>query len=167
MTATASYGTKVKDIPVSSTTVYYNSSKVTIVPGTWKFDGDGMDEIPEVGNTKVYRAAFTPTSGGENYRECFTYIKPSISQTAGSVTDPAAKTDLVYNGEEQALLETLPASSTGTVQYSLDGTDYTETPPMGKKAETYTVSYKVVGDKNHLNVEAQRISVKIESWPSP
>ena len=162
MTATASYGTKVKDIPVSSTTVYYNSSKVTIVPGTWKFDGDGMDEIPEVGNTKVYRAAFTPTSGGENYRECFTYIKPSISQTAGSVTDPAAKTDLVYNGEEQALLETLPASSTGTVQYSLDGTDYTETPPMGKKAETYTVSYKVVGDKNHLNVEAQRISVKIE-----
>ncbi len=162
MTATASYGTKVKDIPVSSTTVYYNSIKVTIVPGTWKFDGDGMDEIPEVGNTKVYRAAFTPTSGGENYRECFTYIKPSISQTAGSVTDPAAKTDLVYNGEEQALLETLPASSTGTVQYSLDGTDYTETPPMGKKAETYTVSYKVVGDKNHLNVEAQRISVKIE-----
>lgn len=162
MTATASYGTKVKDIPVSSTTVYYNSSKVTIVPGTWKFDGDGMDEIPEVGNTKVYRAVFTPTSGGENYRECFTYIRPSISQAAGSVTAPAVKTGLVYNGEEQALLETLPASSTGTVWYSQDGTNYTETPPMGKKAETYTVFYKVVGDKNHLNVEAQRISVKIE-----
>ena len=162
MTATASYGTKVKDIPASSTTVYYNSSKVTIVPGTWKFDGDGMDEIPEVGNTKVYRAVFTPTSGGENYRECFTYIRPSISQAAGSVTAPAVKTGLVYNGEEQALLETLPASSTGTVWYSQDGTNYTETPPMGKKAETYTVFYKVVGDKNHLNVETQRISVKIE-----
>ena len=162
MTATASYGTKVKEIPVSSTTVYYNSSKVTIVPGTWKFDGDGMDEIPEVGNTKVYRAVFTPTSGGENYRECFTYIRPSISQAAGSVTAPAVKTGLVYNGEEQALLETLPASSTGTVWYSQDGTNYTETPPMGKKAETYTVFYKVVGDKNHLNVETQRISVKIE-----
>ena len=78
MTATASYGTKVKDIPVSSTTVYYNSSKVTIVPGTWKFDGDGMDEIPEVGNTKVYRAVFTPTSGGENYRECFTRMRPLV-----------------------------------------------------------------------------------------
>ena len=162
MTATASYGTKVKDIPVSSTTVYYNSSKVTIVPGTWKFDGDGMDEIPEVGNTKVYRAAFTPTSGGENYRECFTYIKPSISQTAGSVTDPAAKTDLVYNGEEQALLETLPASSTGTVWYSQDGTNYTKTPPMGQEAGTYTVFYKVLGDKNHLDVAAQSIHVEIE-----
>ena len=156
MTATASYGTKVKDIPVSSTTVYYNSSKVTIVPGTWKFDGDGMDEIPEVGNTKVYRAVFTPTSGGENYRECFTYIRPSISQAAGAVTD------LVYNGEEQALLGTLPTSSTGTVQYSLDGTNYTETPPTGKEAGTYTVSYKVVGDKNHLDVETQSIAVKIE-----
>ena len=162
MTATASYGTKVKDIPVSSTTVYYNSSKVTIVPGTWKFDGDGMDEIPEVGNTKVYRAVFTPTSGGENYRECFTYIRPSISQAAGAVTDPAAKTDLVYNGEEQALLGTLPTSSTGTVQYSLDGTNYTETPPTGKEAGTYTVSYKVVGDKNHLDVAAQSIHVEIE-----
>mgnify|MGYP001525955141 CR=1 FL=1 len=162
MTATASYGTKVKDIPVSSTTVYYNSSKVTKVPGTWKFDGDGMDDIPEVGNTKKYKAVFTPTSGSENYRECFTYIRPSISQAAGAVTDPAAKTDLVYNGEEQALLGTLPTSSTGTVQYSLDGTNYTETPPTGKEAGTYTVSYKVVGDKNHLDVAAQSIAVKIE-----
>ena len=162
MTATASYGTKVKDIPVSSAKVYYNSGKLIEVPGTWKFDGDGMDEIPEVGNTKVYRAVFTPTSGGENYRECFTYIRPSISQAAGAVTDPAAKTDLVYNGEEQALLGTLPTSSTGTVQYSLDGTNYTETPPTGKEAGTYTVSYKVVGDKNHLDVETQSIAVKIE-----
>ena len=162
MTATASYGTKVKEIPVSSTTVYYNSSKVTIVPGTWKFDGDGMDEIPEVGNTKVYRAVFTPTSGGENYRECFTYIRPSISQAAGAVTDPAAKTDLVYNGEEQALLGTLPTSSTGTVWYSQDGTNYTKTPPMGQEAGTYTVFYKVLGDKNHLDVAAQSIHVEIE-----
>ena len=162
MTATASYGTRVKDIPVSSAKVYYDGAKVTIVSGTWKFDGDGMDEIPEVGNTKEYKAVFTPTSVSENYRECFTYIKPSISQAAGSVTDPVAKTNLVYNGEEQALLGTLPASSTGTVQYSLDGTNYTETPPMGKEAGTYTVSYKVVGDKNHLDVAAQSIIVKIE-----
>ena len=162
MTATASYGTKVKDIPVSSAKVYYNSGKLIEVPGTWKFDGDGMDDIPEVGNTKAYKAVFTPMSGSENYRECFTYIKPSITRAAGSVTAPAVKTGLVYNGEEQALLETLPASSTGTVQYSLDGTDYTETPPMGKKAETYTVFYKVVGDKNHLDVEVQSIDVKIE-----
>ena len=121
-----------------------------------------MDEIPEVGNTEAYKAVFTPTSGSENYRECFTYITPSITRATGSVTDPAVKTGLVYNGEEQALLETLPTSSTGTVQYSLDGMDYTETPPMGKKAETYTVFYKVVGDKNHLDVEAQSIAVKIE-----
>ena len=162
MTATASYGTRVKDIPVSSAKVYYNSGKVTIVSGTWKFDGDGMDDIPEVGNTKEYKAVFTPTSGSENYRECFTYITPSISQAAGSVTAPAVKTGLVYNGKEQALLGTLPASSTGTVQYSLDGTNYTGTPPTGKEAGTYTVSYKVVGDKNHLDVAAQSIQVKIE-----
>ena len=162
MTATASYGTRVKDIPVSSAKVYYNGANVTIVSGTWKFDGDGMDDIPEVGNTKAYKAVFTPMSGSENYRECFTYIKPSISQAAGSVTAPVAKTNLVYNGEEQALLGTLPASSTGTVQYSLDGTNYTETPPTGKEAGTYTVSYKVVGDKNHLDVAAQSIIVKIE-----
>ena len=165
-TATASYGTKVKEIPVSvsSAEVFYYGSgnKPVIVPGTWKFDGDGMDDIPEVGNTKEYKAVFTPTSGSENYRECSTYITPSITQAAGSVTAPAVKTDLVYNGEEQALLETLPISSTGTVQYSLDNKDYTETPPMGKEAKTYTVFYKVVGDKNHLGVAAQSITVKIE-----
>ena len=164
MTATASYGTKVKDIPVSSAEVYYfdSGNNVTIVPGTWKFDGDGMDEIPEVGNTKEYKAVFAPTSVSENYRECFTYIKPSITRAAGSVTDPAVKTGLVYNGEEQALLETPSTSGTGTVLYSQDGTNYTETPPMGREAKTYTVFYMVMGDKNHLNVAAQRISVKIE-----
>ena len=164
MTATASYGTKVKEIPVSSAEVYYYDSghNVMIVPGTWKFDGDGMDEIPEVGNTKAYKAVFTPTSGSENYCECSANIKPSITQAAGSVTAPAAKTGLVYNGEEQALLETLPTSSTGTVLYSQDGTNYTATPPMGREAKTYTVFYMVMGDKNHQNVAAQRISVKIE-----
>ncbi len=162
MTATASYGLQVKEIPVSSATVYYDSGKVTKVPGTWKFDGDGMDDIPEVGNTKKYKAVFTPTSGSENYRECFTYITPSISRADGSVTAPAAKTGLVYNGEEQALLETLPTSSTGTVWYSQDGTNYTKTPPMGQEAGTYTVFYKVLGDKNHLDVAAQSIHVEIE-----
>lgn len=164
MTATASYGTKVKEIPVSPAEVYYYDSghNVMIVPGTWKFDGDDMDEIPEVGNTKAYKAVFTPTSGSENYRECSTNITPSITQAAGSVTAPAAKTGLVYNGEEQALLETLPTSSTGTVLYSQDGTNYTATPPMGREAKTYTVFYKVVGDKNHLDVAVQSIDVKIE-----
>ena len=164
MTATASYGTKVKDIPVSSdaTVCYDDPDGVTTVSGTWKFDGDGMDDIPEVGNTKAYKAVFKPDYGSENFRECSTSITPSISQAAGSVTDPAAKADLVYNGEEQALLGSLPTSSTGTVQYSLDGTNYTETPPTGKEAGTYTVWYKVVGDKNHLDVEAKSIPVEIK-----
>ena len=163
MTATASYGTKVKDIPVSSAMVCFdNKDGVAEVPGTWKFDGEGMDDIPEVGNTKAYKAIFTPSSGSENIRECFTYITPSISRAAGSVTDPVAKANLVYNGEKQALLGSLPTSSTGTVQYSLDGTNYTETPPTGKEAGTYTVWYKVVGDKNHLDVEAKSIPVEIK-----
>ena len=163
MTATASYGTKVKDIPVSSAMVCFdNKDGVAEVPGTWKFDGEGMDDIPEVGNTKAYKAIFTPSSGSENIRECFTYITPSISRAAGSVTDPVAKANLVYNGEKQALLETPLTSSTGTVQYSLDGTNYTETPPAGKEAGTYTVFYKVVGDKNHQDVAAQSIQVEIK-----
>ena len=163
MTATAYYGTKVKDIPVSSAMVCFdNKGGVAYVSGTWRFDGEGMDDIPEVGNTKEYKAIFTPTSGSENYRKCFINITPSISRAAGSVTDPTAKTGLVYNGKEQALLGTLPTSSTGTVQYSLDGTNYTETPPTGKEAGTYTVYYKVVGDKNHLDVAAQSIQVEIE-----
>ena len=47
------------------------------------------------------------------------------------------------------------------MQYSLNDVDYSETIPIGKDAGTYTVYYKVVGDKNHNDTIAKSVEVTI------
>ncbi|MFR5844459.1 MAG: copper resistance protein CopC [Oscillospiraceae bacterium] len=83
------------------------------------------------------------------------------------MTAPAAKTDLVYrNGEAQALI-TAGSSTTGTIQYKLNNGEYSTALPEATNAGTYTVSYKVVGDENHEDVDEASFSVTIGRQPSP
>ena len=84
----------------------------------------------------------------------------SITKADGSVTAPAAKTDLVYNGEAQALI-TAGSSTTGTIQCKLNNGEYSTALPEATNAGTYTVSYKVVGDENHEDVDEASFSVTI------
>ena len=84
----------------------------------------------------------------------------SITKADGSVTAPAAKTDLVYNGEAQALI-TAGSSATGTIQYKLNNGEYSTALPEATNAGTYTVSYKVVGGENHEDVDEASFSVTI------
>ena len=84
----------------------------------------------------------------------------SITKADGSVTAPAAKTDLVYNSEAQALI-TAGSSTTGTIQYKLNNGEYSTALPEATNAGTYTVSYKVVGDENHEDVDEASFSVTI------
>ena len=84
----------------------------------------------------------------------------SITKADGSVTAPAAKTDLVYNGEAQALI-TAGSSTTGTIQYKLNNGEYSTALPEATNSGTYTVSYKVVGDENHEDVDEASFSVTI------
>lgn len=84
----------------------------------------------------------------------------SITKADGSVTAPAAKTDLVYNGKAQALI-TAGSSTTGTIQYKLNNGEYSTALPEATNAGTYTVSYKVVGDENHEDVDEASFSVTI------
>lgn len=73
------------------------------------------------------------------------------NKTPASVTTaPTAKTNLKYNGNDQALVNEGVADG-GTMQYSLNGTDWTNTVPKGKNAGDYTVYYKVVGDSGHTD----------------
>ena len=67
-------------------------------------------------------------------------------------TKPAANTALTYTGEPQALV-TAGEATGGTVQYSLDGTTWSETLPTGTDAGDYSVYAKVAGDASHLDSE--------------
>lgn len=78
-----------------------------------------------------------------------------VNKTPASVTAvPAAKTDLFYNGTDQALV-TAGTASGGTMQYSLDGTTWSTAVPTGKNVGAYTVQYKVVGDATHTDTAPQ------------
>ena len=74
-----------------------------------------------------------------------------VTTPAASVAAaPTAKTDLKYNGNDQALVSEGTANG-GTMQYSLNGTTWSTAIPKGKDAKTYTVYYKVKGDSDHTD----------------
>ena len=101
----------------------------------------------------------TQWSDGATDDKTFKFI---INKANGSVTaPPAAVNNLVYNGSEQSLV-TAGSSDTGTMKYSIDGTDYSTTVPKGKEAKIYTVYYKVEGDSNHKDTAAASINVEVK-----
>ena len=74
-----------------------------------------------------------------------------VATPAASVTAaPTAKTDLKYNGNDQALVSKGTANG-GTMQYSLNNSTWSNEIPKGKDAKTYTVYYKVKGDSDHID----------------
>lgn len=90
-------------------------------------------------------------------------VTVKIKKANSSVDAPAAISGLVYNGREQYLI-TSAVSMDGTVYYSLDGDNYTESLPKGTNAQEYTVYYKVVGDVNHNDMEPKTVTAKIAPW---
>lgn len=81
---------------------------------------------------------------------------------AASVTSPpTAKPDLKYTGEEQYLLSSVATANGGTVQYSLDNSNWSTAIPKGTDAKTYTVYYKAVGDSTHSDSAVASISATI------
>jgi len=70
-----------------------------------------------------------------------------LAANAG-VTPPTAKTNLVYNGKAQQLIIAGSVEG-GTMDYSLDRTNYSTEIPTGVDAKEYKVYYRVKGDNNH------------------
>lgn len=86
------------------------------------------------GNTLTFMATFPATA----------------DKDPASLADaPTGATGLTYNGTEQALLATNGTATNGTMQYSLNGTNWSTAVPKGKDAKTYTVYYMVKGDADH------------------
>lgn len=113
------------------------------------------------GNTGTNAGNYTLTiTGTGNYNGTVTK-QWSIAKAASEVTTaPNGKTGLVYNGAAQTLVT--PGTATGgTMVYSLDGQDYDDAVPTATNAGTYTVWYKVEGDKNHSDTEPVKIDVSI------
>ena len=84
----------------------------------------------------------------------------TIEKATPVLTEPTSKQGLVYTGSAQALVNAGEVTG-GTLLYSLDNIIYDEAVPTGIKAKDYTVYFKVLGDDNHSDIQAQTILTSI------
>ncbi len=83
-----------------------------------------------------------------------------ITRKAPTFTAPAEIPNLQYNGEAQELV-TAGICHEGTVEYSVNGGNYSSAIPVGTAVGTYTIDYKVLGDANHSDTAPVRLTVEI------
>ena len=89
-------------------------------------------------------------------------ILVTVNKAAGSFdTLPTPIEGLIYNGELQTVVNP-GSSSTGTIYYKVDDGEWSTNVPQLKDAGTYTIYYKLVGDRNHTDVGEQSFTVTIE-----
>jgi len=154
------------DISIGSTEFVYDGSeqKPTVEV---KYNGEvlveGTDYVLTYENDTEAGTATVTATGIGNYSgtqtKTYTIAKADISLET-EVTAPTAVEGLVYNGQPQTLIAEGTAKG-GEMVYSAGGTTYGTTLPAMTNAGEYTVYYKVNGDKNHNDVDAQKLTVTI------
>ncbi|MBR4051247.1 MAG: leucine-rich repeat protein [Clostridia bacterium] len=151
-------------ITLDSTEFTYNGSEIkptVIVTVGGKTLTEGKDYTLTFANNVNAGTATVTVKGAGDYSgeatKVFTIVKADNTVTAA----PTPNT-LTYNGEAHNLISAGEASF-GTMVYSLDGTEYSETIPQGTDAGNYTVYYKVIGDSNHNDTEPATVTVTINA----
>ena len=159
-------------------TVYGQSVSITATPTLLNSSSEVsykwyQDDTEIVGASEsVYNTAVGLDAGSYTFRcevICDGYITSKsvdlkVNKADCQITPPAAVENLVYTGKEQALI-TAGKADGGTMQYSLNGTDWQDTVPVGTNAGTYTVQYQVIGDSNHNDSAPASVSVTIARQP--
>ena len=105
--------------------------------------------------TAIISAAF---AGNDIYEAATVSYTLTVAKAVPTVTAPKAIAKLVANGSAQALV-TAGSTTGGEMQYSLDGSAWSTAIPTGTDAGTYTVHYKVVGNKNYKDVDEKKLTV--------
>ena len=120
------------------------------------------DNVPEVTNAGTYQV-YWQVAGDGNHS---TYtpqspIEVTIAKANPTYNAPTIVNNLTYTGSEQSLV-TAGSTNHGYILFSFNSTSGFGTGvPTKSDAGTYTVYWKVVGDANHNNVDAQSLSVTI------
>ena len=151
-------------ITLDATEFTYNGSEIkptVIVTVGGKTLTEGKDYTLTFANNVNAGPATVTVKGASDYTgeatKEFTIVKADNSVTAA----PTPNTP-TYNGEAHNLISAGEASF-GTMVYSLDGSEYSETIPQGTDAGDYTVYYKVIGDSNHNDTEPATVIVTINA----
>ena len=145
-------------VPTGLTATYGDTLADVALPEGFRWT-DSSESVGAVG-TKNTTVIYTPADTA-NYNTV-TNIAVSVAVKAAAATVTAAPTpnDLTYTGEAQELI-TAGEAEGGTMQYQLNGGEWSDKIPTAKDEGTYTVSWKVVGDANHADTEVKSITVTI------
>ena len=155
-TATATYGQTLADVTLTNPTGN--------TEGTWAWVDATTTSVGTVGE-HTFKANFTPTDS-TNYNSVSNVdVTVTVAKANSVVTAAPTAKNLKYNGSAQELV-TAGTVEGGTMQYALGTKDaateeYTESIPTATNAGTYYVWYKVVGDDNLNNSEAEKVTVTI------
>ena len=170
-TAAATVACSISEKEVSTPTI-------ELTPSSFTYSGsactptvvvkDGSHVIPSSeytvtfsNNTNAGTATVTiadNTGGNYNITGSTTF---NIAKADPTYTAPTAKTGLVYDNTDKALLNAASNVAGGTVKYSSDGTSWSTSIPTGKNAGSYSPQWKIEGDSNHNGKAAAAISVSI------
>ena len=149
------YGTKLGSITLSGT--LRDEGNNVDVPGT--FSWSEPDAVLDAGS---HQAEWTFTPNNEDtYLETSGTVQVTVNKADAACTAPTAN-DLTYDGTAQALVAA-GSTADGEMQYSLaENGAYSTAIPTGTDAGTYTVWYKVIGDRNHNDSAARSVTVELK-----
>ena len=140
------YGTKLNDINL-----------VGVGDGTWTFKDD-PNTLLDAGTYQI-EVIFTPHN-----TKCYNVITKTVTINVDVLETkylaPLEVQNLVYNNTYQALIT--PGNVVdGTMLYKVDDSTWSKEIPSAKDAGTYTVYYKIEGNKNYQDIEEQSFEVTI------
>ena len=125
-----------------------------------KSDSEYTENVPtaiEAGNYTVYYKVI----GNESYNEVAPQtVTVKIQKANPQVEAPTAKENLIYNSEQQELLN-IGTTTGGTFEYSLDNKDYSPEVSKSINAGEYTVYYRIAGGNNYNDVAPETVKVTI------
>ena len=120
------------------------------------------NQVKPVGDAEqAYEYTLQPNAAG-TANEYYEYVVAAsanvniVKNTTGALSAGVDGADLTYNGKNQTLVpgavptfEDSDGNVAGTIEYSLNGTDWSTEYPEAKDAQVYTVQFRGIGDQNH------------------
>ena len=147
--------------------IYFTDEACTTQTTTANSGADSEGNVPKNAGRYWVQATFAETP---RYKAVTAKAGFAIKKANVPFAPPTPKTNLVYTGEAQALINAgIVDSAIGKMQYSLSETGtYSETIPKKENAGSYKVYYKVVGTnanydytnaKGSVNVSIAKVSI--------
>lgn len=170
------------NVTINAKKVSLSADNITLEKDSYTYDGTAKKPVVTVkaGETTIPAEEYTVSYAdsinagtatvtvtakkGSNYDFASVSKTYKIMPAASSLTNtPTAKTNIVYNGTAQELINKDGKTSTGTLEYSLsqDKASFKTTIPTGTNAGSYTVYYRVKGDANHSDSEIGSVKATI------